>query len=326
MTAVDGELLRISTDDLPERDRLGFAREVYGRIIIKHEIEPIPGEPLYLRGTLRRLPDLAIASFACSAVHTNRTLAQIDNDDLVLCMNLAGGRVLRQLGREAVLGEGEAVLSTSAEVGTCDIASNSRWISVRTPFATLAPMVADLHSALIRPIAASTESLSLLVNYIGALREMDTPAGAELQRLIVAHVNELVALTIGAKGDAAEFARGRGLRAARLVKVLRLIDAGILDARLSAATVAAQLGVTPRYVQLLLEESGQTFTQHVLRRRLERAKELLVRDVDQNRKIAAVALEVGFSDLSHFNRTFRRHFGDTPSGVRANSIMRRLGG
>ena len=322
MTAAHSELLQISTHDLPERDRLEFAREVYGRIIIKHEVEPVPGEPHYLRGTLRRLPDLAIASLACSAVHTNCTPAQIDNDDLVLCVNLAGGRVLRQLGREAVLGQGEAVLSTSAEVGTCDIASNSRWISVRTPLVRLAPMVADLHSALIRPIPAGTEFLSLLVNYIGALRELDAAAKPELQRLIVTHINELVALTIGAKDDAAEFARGRGLRAARLVQVLRLIDAGILDARLSAATVAAQLGVTPRYVQLLLEESGQTFTQHVLRRRLEKAKELLVRDVDQNRKISAVALEVGFADLSHFNRAFRRYFGDTPSGVRANSAMR----
>jgi AraC-like DNA-binding protein len=324
MTAVDNEILRISTDDLPERDRLEFAREVYGRTIMKHEVEPIPGGRFYLRGALRRLPGLAIASLACSAVHTNRTPAQIENDDLVLCVNLAGGRALRQLRREAVLGEGEAVLSTSADVGTCDIASGSRWISVRTPFSALAPMVADLRSVFIRPIPARTESLPLLVNYIRALWEMDAPVPPGLNRLIVAHVNELIALTIGAKADAAEFARGRGLRAARLVKVLQLIDAGILDAGLSAATVAARLGVTPRYIQLLLEESGQTFTQHVLRKRLEKAKELLVRDVDQIQKIAAIAFEVGFSDLSHFNRAFRRHFGDTPSGVRANSAKRRI--
>jgi hypothetical protein len=78
------------------------------------------------------------------------------------------------------MGEGEAVLSTSADVGTCDICSNSRWISVRIPFGALAPMVADLHSVFIRPIPANKEPLSLLVGYIGALREMDALGTPEL--------------------------------------------------------------------------------------------------------------------------------------------------
>jgi len=321
MTVVENEsqILRISTDDIPERDRLEFAREVYGRMIIKHEIEPIPGGRFYLRGAMHRLPGLGIASLAGSGIYTKRTPAQIENDDVVLNVTLAGGRVLRQLGREAVIGEGEAVLSTSADVGTCDIYSNSRWISVRIPFGALAPMVADLHSVFIRPIPANKEPSSLLVGYIGALREMDALGTQELQHLVVAHVNELVALTIGARVDAAEFARGRGLRAARLVKVLQVIEAGILDARLSAATVAAQLGVTPRYVHLLLEETGRTFSRHVLEKRLVRAMKLLRDPRLCDRKIADIALEVGFADLSHFNRAFRRHFGDTPSGMRANS-------
>jgi AraC-like DNA-binding protein len=36
-------------------------------------------------------------------------------------------------------------------------------------------------------------------------------------------------------------------------------------------------------------------------------------------QIIDVALAVGFNDVSHFNRMFRRRFGDTPSGVRASA-------
>src|ERR1700688_2132315 len=99
MITVDDEfqILRVSTDDLPERDRLEFAREVYGRTIIKHDIKPLAGSSLYLRGSLRRLPGLGIASLVCSGVLTKRTPAQIENDDLVLNVNLGGDRVLRQL-------------------------------------------------------------------------------------------------------------------------------------------------------------------------------------------------------------------------------------
>jgi AraC-like DNA-binding protein len=321
MTAVEDEfqILRVSTDDVPERDRLEFVHEVYGRTIIKHDIKPLAGSSLYLRGSLRRLPGLGIASLVCSGVLTKRTPAQIENDDLVLNVNLGGDRVLRQLGREAVIREGEAVLSTSAEVGTCDIYENSRWISIRMPFNALAPMVADFDSVFVRPIAAGNEPLSLLVNYIGALQDTDALATPELHRLIVSHVYELVALTIGARSDAAEYARGHGLRAARRVKVLRLIEAGILSADLSAAAVARQLGVTPRYIHLLLEETGRTFSQLVLQKRLARAMELLRDPQMRARKIAEIAFDAGFADLSHFNRAFRRHFSDTPSGVRANA-------
>ena len=35
-------------------------------------------------------------------------------------------------------------------------------------------------------------------------------------------------------------------------------------------------------------------------------------------RVCDVALKAGFSDISHFNRLFRSHFGDTPKGVRTN--------
>jgi len=35
--------------------------------------------------------------------------------------------------------------------------------------------------------------------------------------------------------------------------------------------------------------------------------------------IGAIALRVGFGDLSYFNRTFRRRYGMTPSDARAQA-------
>lgn len=110
----------------------------------------------------------------------------------------------------------------------------------------------------------------------------------------------------------------------RVAAILRMISDQSADPSLNAAAIAAQMGITPRYVHLLLEQSGKTFTQYLLQKRLERASKLLADDAGQDRKIADIAFEAGFTDLSHFNRTFRRHFGDTPSGMRTDSVRRRI--
>jgi AraC-like DNA-binding protein len=163
-------------------------------------------------------------------------------------------------------------------------------------------------------------SLRLLFGYLEGTFAQDLGNHCAAQ-LFGNHLVDLVALALG--GDTLELEEQSGVRAARLGAILQAIANQTSNLGLSAATIAAQLGITPRYVHLLLEQSGQTFTQHVLQKRLEKARELLGGDEGQDRKIADIALEAGFADLSHFNRAFRRHFGDTPSGARANNGKRR---
>ena len=105
-------------------------------------------------------------------------------------------------------------------------------------------------------------------------------------------------------------------RKTRRAAILRAIENRSGDPSLSAVAVARLLGVTPRYVHLLLEETGRSFTRHLLERRLEKAV-LMLRDPRwHHRKIADIAVEAGFTDLSYFNRAFRRSFGLTPSQTR----------
>ena len=66
----------------------------------------------------------------------------------------------------------------------------------------------------------------------------------------------------------------------------------------------------------MLAENGTTFTDFVLCGRLARAHRMLVDPRYADHSISAVAYEAGFSDLSYFNRTFRRRYGATPSGIR----------
>ena len=67
-------------------------------------------------------------------------------------------------------------------------------------------------------------------------------------------------------------------------------------------------------MQRLFEESGWTFTQFVMEQRLAAAYQALAAPSDV--PIHTIAYELGFSDLSNFNRAFRQRFGCTPSDVR----------
>jgi AraC-like DNA-binding protein len=196
------------------------------------------------------------------------------------------------------------------------IGTTSRHIALRLPRAILEAKIADLDACNARRIPSNIEGLPLLISYVRALRfsELTNPAFCNL---VVWHVYDLVALVLGAKGDARHLAQQGGARAARLAAIRREIERRSGDPGLSAVTIALLLGITPRYVHLLLEESGKSFSHHVLERRLDKAAALLRDPNWRHLKIVKIAAQAGFADLSYFNRTFRRHFGATPSDFRA---------
>jgi AraC-like DNA-binding protein len=141
-------------------------------------------------------------------------------------------------------------------------------------------------------------------------------ATPETARLAATHVHDLIALTLGATGDAAALAEDRSIPAARLRAIKSDIVANLEDEGLTIEAIAARQRVTPRYVHRLFEREGVTYTQFVLRQRLERAYRMLRDPRFAAWSITSIAYEVGFGDLSYFNRAFRRLYRRTPSDVR----------
>jgi AraC-like DNA-binding protein len=306
--------LRFSTDNFPEHKRIEAYREVYGRIIRKHDIEPIGDRPFNFEASLCNLPGLGLASSRISPCRRSDGPQHRDSDDLILGIGLSGGCIVQQCDREAVIGVGEAVLTSSADPAVVMIASASQAVSLRISRSDLG--TADLDAYLSRRLPRNTEGLLLLTGYVGEILSADALATPQLRELVVAHVHDLVLLTLGVKGEAYQLAQQRGVRAARRTAILRAIDSRSGDPGVNAFAIAAQLGVSPRYVHLLLEETGKSFTHHLLEKRLKKASALLCDPRWFQRKIADIALQAGFGDLSYFSRAFRRYYGATPSDIR----------
>ena len=71
-----------------------------------------------------------------------------------------------------------------------------------------------------------------------------------------------------------------------------------------------------RYLQKLFATDGTSFSEFVVNQRLANAYRMLMSPLHSHRAISNIAYEVGFNDLSYFNRAFRRRYGLTPTEVR----------
>jgi AraC-like DNA-binding protein len=69
----------------------------------------------------------------------------------------------------------------------------------------------------------------------------------------------------------------------------------------------------------LFEADGTTFSAFVLGQRLTRAYRMLCDSQFSDRPVGVIAYDVGFGDLSYFNRCFRRQYGVTPTEIKEAS-------
>jgi AraC-like DNA-binding protein len=313
---------RFSTDGLPEGERAKAVRELYERTTVPGKIEPLGPLPnCSIRADIakRTLPGLGVMSGTlCGLRQAARPRGAVSSneDDLLLAVNLRGNSIAQQGDRELRLADGDALLATRGAEGFAIVRPTSvRFIGMRVPRRAIAPLIGRLDDAPIRVVPRGTEALDLLLVYAGAItaERLQKP---ELRRLAVTHIHDLIAATVGATRDALASAERRGIRAARLRAMMADITVNLDDCDLKVADVAQRQRVTTRYVHKLFEREGLTFSAFVLDRRLSRAHRFLSEPRLADLKISSVAFDVGFGDLSYFNRVFRRRYGATPSEIR----------
>jgi AraC-like DNA-binding protein len=310
--------LRFSTDDLPEKDRVAMWREYYAHTVVRADIEPAEDAPFRVTMTSRRLPGLQLlwGNFSASRLARTREFVADGEDDLGLLVNCTGAVAITAAGREVVLRERDAVLVRGDDVAESVRFISGRSFSLRIPRSVLSALVADVDAAVMRQISRKNGALRLLTGYADSLPDGNGGATPGLVPLVVSHMHDLVAFTLGATRDAAGAALDRGVRAGRLSAAKTYIMQNSARRDLSVSSIAAHLGVSPRALQKMFELDGTTFSAFVLNQRLMRAHRLLCAPQSSRHAVSTIAYDVGFGDLSYFNRCFRKLYGLTPGELR----------
>jgi AraC-like DNA-binding protein len=307
---------QFSTENYPERERVEAWREEFGRRLLRIDIAPQAFENFHASATAYRGSNFGLLRATTSAVHQSNSPALIAGDDVTFGVVANAQWGAAQLGRSADFGPGDGAMLSNGEVGSISLPHESRYVVFAIPQSMIRPLVPDLDAMLVRRVPASNPALRMLMGYLGLVAIGLTPE-PDLASMFTSHVADLLALALGPTRDAAEQAKGRGLRAARLHAIKTAVVKNLARLDLSIDAIAIAHRITPRQVQRLFELDGTTFTEFVLRERLALAHRLLRAPGHAARPIGAVAMDAGFGDLSYFNRVFRRRYGATPSDIRA---------
>jgi AraC-like DNA-binding protein len=300
------------------RDPIREWREGVARRWLNIDFLPLSDAPF--RSSVKPIfDDLRIAHFGFSPGVTFRDEDLVKDGDNSFSLLISQSRDLDVIhqGRDLRLRHGDATLLHVCRTGSVGSRQDIRYIAVMIPPPELAARSAHLDDAVLQRLPRRTEALQLLRAYLGALEKGRPGAWREGRETIRQHVIDLVALAITPQGALGESSL-RAVVTGRLNAALQHIEEHFDDPELGVAAVARSQGISPRYLHRLIETSGTSFTARVTELRLQRAFTLLTKAGDAHR-VSDIALQSGFSDISHFNRLFRSRFGDTPSGVRGRA-------
>jgi AraC-like DNA-binding protein len=302
-------IVRVCTNEWPEQDRLSIFRERVGGDRVR--IEPVAGAQFRIDATFRSLPGLRLVSVRRSALRSD--FREGCNDRLMI--NLGGPALAEQSGEELTLAGGEAVLLSGADGGSFTTMNAGRIATIEFVGGVLAKFLREPETSRAWRLPAKLPALLLLRQYVNAICANGASESASLGRLAATHIQDLTALALGASREAEQTAIGRGVRAARLAAIKAHILSQ-LDSDLALQEVAARHGVSARYIRMLFEAEGTSFSEFVRDERLKHARSMLLSPRFSHLRISEIAYHVGFNDLSYFNRSFRQRFGLTPSELR----------
>jgi len=311
-------IIEFSTDFLPHKDRAAYWRDHYGHVMLRVNLEP--AKDVAFRACMKSvsLSGLQLFESSSSPARMSRTGEYLTdgNDDAVLTINRRGIAAVTSGGREETLREQEAILMIGNEPTSFCRPTPGQSFTLRVPRPMLRSIVSDPDDRVMRLIPRNRGSLGLLSHYAGWLLKSGGSLDPELLKLSARHIQDLLALTLGATSDFKEIAKTRGLRAARLNLSKSHIIAHSHRREISIGSLATHFCVTPRYLQRLFEEDGTTFSEFLVMQRLAQAHRRLCEPDCSDVPISTIAYDCGFGDLSYFNRRFRRAYGLTPREAR----------
>lgn len=305
-------VIEFDTDGVAAADRFDYWHEVICRSYCVADSTPgmVSGD-FGARLSLRSIANVEVGEVTAPALHYSRKaddMRRAPNDDFLASLIVSGRGHLEQGGRQAVQNVGDVVLYDTARPFTYEFPVGYRLILLKIPRKSLLCRLPDgerLTSLVLSGRTAMGGLASTMMQHVASL-------DSKLSDCALAKVSSsLVDILTAAFDDELKGQRGMIDRHGRILERAKdYLQANLCDSDLSIEHVANALGVSTRTLNRIFAADGTTATRWLWQKRLEASHTVL--SEGRAHHVGEVAIACGFSDFSHFSRSFKRAFGTAP--------------
>jgi AraC family transcriptional activator of tynA and feaB len=307
-----------STADVHQRDAFDYWHEVLCKKVVPHDCTPEHRMTFSAKLQSASLADIDLVRYETAPMQndvTARHVAHGNADQLMVRLQIAGAFVVEQDSREAVIEAGDITLLDPRRPMRGIYLKDARQLVLKVPRRELEARVGDVRQMTARRINPSEAEHGLTSAYLATLPTYVGKLGAAAVDVTRNQTLDLVAMSLG-KVMAGGTPRLSSARSRVLINVRAAIETRLADPALDSETVAAAAGVSVRYANAVLAEVGTSIKRLIRTRRLERCRRALEDLSQTHRTVSEIAYGWGFSDMTHFGRSFRASFGLLPGEYR----------
>jgi len=307
-----------STRDVHPRERFDYWHEVTRKNIVYHDGQPDNRLQFEAEIEAGVLSDISFVRTTISPLTVSRTASHIArdrNDDLLVYRQIAGTWALEQEGREVLLKAGDLTLIDPMLPASGTFSSGSDVLFIKLPRRDLEARIGKARRMVARAMKPLDPETSLVSSFLAMLPARLGKMSQVAEEVLKHQTIDLIAMSLGkmVQSDTPPVSSVRGLV---LLKVRAAIETRLSDPALDGQAVANAAGVSVRYANAVLAEEGTSIARYIQERRLARCRRTLKDPQQAHRSLSEIAYGWGFSDMTHFGRSFRKAYGMLPSEYR----------
>ena len=247
-------------------------------------------------------------------------LAHVDKDCLYLAVMQKGQQAVEQHGSTLASGPGNACLFSASEPYVLRNAEAYRAFYLEIPRASMLKRAGS--SKALQAVNLNTAyGMGRIVSSLCGTMVLEADTLREGAREQLGD-RLMDLLTLALDCGPAEVPLGEGgARDERLRQIKGYIETHLGNPLLNPERIAGANQLSVRTLHYLFKGTGQSVSDYIWDRRLERSRQELQAPAFSDRTVTEIALASGFNSMSHFSSAFRRRYGVSPSSVRDAALL-----